>query len=365
MSQSLFRHLWRRRSIQLLLVAALLFVIGSAVPPALIGLMRPLAVGQSLTFTTVPTDTVSLLAPVDGSRGIPQPNRDRPECAGGGMPEVPYSCFVVTLPSHQHTALTTSEAGQDGEDGEVTVDAVRQVLFGETVATEIHDSVVLDARSTYPVSDPVSRMSISVPDLAGSTDLDPFVREGLQYFFPFPSSRQSYPWFDATTQEALLLDYVRETERHGVETYEFHHRFTDLAMDRNFAHAISLTAEVDTPLDGRAAADSTIPRYAVDRRVWVEPESGTIVDNRTEIHLFFADDSTESTTRAFTPSPDYTLYHTVAEWDAATIAQQKEEATAVSSTLRTLQVFAVALKAAALVAVLAGVVLLLRERRGH
>lgn len=120
MSQSLFRHLWRRRSIQLLLVAALLFVIGSAVPPALISLMRPLAVGQSLTFTTLPNDTVSLMAPVDGSQGIPQPNRDRPECAGGGMPEVPYSCFVVTLPSHQTTALTTSEAA---DDSEVTVDA--------------------------------------------------------------------------------------------------------------------------------------------------------------------------------------------------------------------------------------------------
>ena len=362
MSQSLFRHLWRRRSIQLLLVAALLFVIGSAVPPVLISLMRPLAVGQSLTFTTLPNDTVSLMAPVDGSQGIPQPNRDRPECAGGGMPEVPYSCFVVTLPSHQTTALTTSEAA---DDSEVTVDAVMQVLFGETVATEMHDIVVLDARSTYPVSDPVSQMSISVPNLASGMATDYFVREGLQYFFPFPSSRQSYPWFDMTAQEALLLDYVRETERHGMETYEFHHRFPDLAMDRNSAHAITFSADVNATLDEMAAADFGIPRYAVDRRVWVEPESGTIVDSRTEIHLFFADDSAESTTRAFTPSPDYTIYHTVAEWDAATIAQQTEEAAAVLSTLRALQVFAVVLKTAALIAVLAGVVLLLRERRGR
>ncbi|GAB3648636.1 porin PorA family protein [Corynebacterium nasicanis] len=358
MSQSLFR----RRPIQLLLIAALLFVLSSAVPPAVIALLRPLDVGQSLTFSTRPNETMSLLAPIDGSQGIPAANRDRPECQGSTPLPASYACYVLTVPSRQVTALTTSES--DTADA-VQADAVIQVRFGEDVLTEMHDSVLLDARSTFPVGTPVSQMSISVPDLASGMASEPFVREGLQYFFPFPTARQSYPWFDMTAQEPLLLDYVGETEHHGVETFEFHHRLDDRHMDRTSSRAISMPAEVNGLLDHLADSAVGIPSYAVDRRVWVEPETGTIIDIRAEYHLFFAAGEEETTHRSFAPDPAYTIYHTVSEWDDATIAQQSAEASSVLTTLRSLQILAVLGKALALLAALWAVVLLLRERRSR
>ncbi|MDO5512359.1 porin PorA family protein [Corynebacterium sp.] len=353
MTQSMFR----RRPIQLLLLGALLFIVASAVPPAVISQLRPLSPGQSLSFSTKPAAGISIVAHIDGSQGLPTDNRDRPDC----LSDTPgYSCFVASADIRMVSAQTTSE-GDD--DGEVWADSVLQVLVDEDVVAELNDSLLLDARSTFPVADAVSRMSISVPALASGMSSDPFIREGLQYFFPFSTSRQSYPYFDSTTQYPLLLDYVRETKHHGVETYEFHHRFTNLSLDRESERAINFPVELNSHLDVLASSGVGVPRYAVDRTLWVEPESGTIIDIHENLHLFFAADEPQSTDRSFQPSPDYTIFHTISQWDDETIAQQTATAEDVLSTLRTLQVVAVVLKTLALLAVLGGVVLLFREHR--
>ena len=135
-----------------------------------------------------------------------------------------------------------------------------------------------------------------------------------------------------------------------METYEFHHRFPDLAMDRNSAHAITFSADVNATLDEMVAADFGIPATpSTGACGWAE--SGT--NSRTEIHLFFADDSA-STTRAFTP-PDYTIYHTSR---VGRRHHRPADGGGGRRPVRALQVFAVVLKTAALIAVLAGVVLL-------
>lgn len=341
MSESVFR----RRPIQLLLLGALLFIIASAVPPVVISQMRPLEAGVSQTYSTRPNDTLSLLAPLSGTAGVPEPHRGRPECAAGEYPQAPYSCFVVDTTSHRTTDLETRK-GPDTE--ELAVDARTQVTVDGDVLAELDDEVILDARSAFPVPDPVSRMALSLPEPVGEVQSDPFVREGLQYYFPFPTGRQSYPLFDPVSRRELLLDYVGETERNGIDTYEFHHRFVGLEVPRD--------------LLGDTSGPGT-PRLSVDRTVWVEPESGTIIDILVDTHLYFAADDRETGERAFSPSPDHTIFHTVSTWDEDTLARQADHAASDLSTLRFLQVMAVGLKGAALIVVIAAVVLLLRERR--
>ena len=73
--------------------------------------------------------------------------------------------------------------------------------------------------------------------------------------------------------------------------------------------------------------------------------------------------SAEGSERAFEASPDHSIFHTNYAWDAETRAQQHDIAASQLSTLRWLQVFAVTLKAVALICVLIGVALLIRERR--
>lgn len=359
----------RRTPIQLLLVGALLFLLASIVPPAVIGWMRPIDSGLSLNFATRPAPTMLITATSTGLGEIPEENVGRPECrladpsapsAPSSRADLPYSCLTAVRDTRQVTALTTSDAPKRGE---VEVDALLQVRQQDTVLAEIDDSLRLDRRSTFPVSDPVSHLTVSIPHLGSGAVDEGFVREGLHYFFPFPTSRESYAWYDMAAREPLWLDYVGETRHNDVDTYEFHQSIPAIEMSHQSAVTIALRPEEQESLATHADSGLGTPYYAVERTVWVEPESGVIVDIRTEPHLYFAADATEAAERAFAPSRDYTIYHTLAEWDEETLAQQHDQATDVAGTLRALQVFAVLLKTLALILVGWAVVLLVRERR--
>lgn len=360
--------MFRRPPIRLLLLAVVAFLLGSLVPPLLIAQMKPLPTDLRENFSTRPEATV-LLAPEAAEDGtVPESNRDRPECRDATFPEVPYPCLVVETTSHRDLTLATGAAA---ESGEINVEATTRLLAsesGDTLVAELRDSLRLDRRSTYPVSDPVSSLAMSVPGTTGDSSAAPFVREGLQYFFPFPPERRSYPRFDPIVERPLLLDYVGEVERGGLETFEFHHTFTGLALsdpDDNRPRPEAPGEDAPDPLGHLETLGMGSPRYAIERTVWVEPKSGTLVDTAEQIHLYFAADITQAEERAFDPSPEFTIFHTSSAWDDATRARQQEKATGVVSALRALQIMAVVLKTIALGAVAWAVVLLLRERRGQ
>lgn len=351
----------RRTPIRLLLLAMLLFVVASAVPPLVIGQLRPIGIGLSEEFRTRPAATLVHGVPLpDGSP--PVENQDRPECRGTDPAEVPPSCFLVSRSSQHTLTLTTSRAPKKGE---VNVDALTQVEIGGEIAAEIRDSVRLDRRSSYPVSDPVSRLVHSISERSSGAASGDFVREGLQYFFPMPTSRQSYAWYDTTARRTLWLDFVGETEHNGLDTYEFHHTETAIDLSGNDTFNLEMREVEQTALEALAASGVGTPWFAIRRTVWVEPQSGTIVDLHVEPHVYFAPDATEAQARAFDLSPEYTIYHTTLDWDDDTLARVHDRAQETVRQLRIMQVFSVFTKALALVVALSAVVLLLRERRGR
>lgn len=358
---------FRRPPIRLLLLAAVTFLLGSLLPPLVIAQMKPLPDDLRESFTTRPADTVMLVPSALDSGTVPEENRDRPGCAGADFPEVDYSCLVVETTTHRDLTVGTAEAE---ESGEVNVRATDQLREGDAVLVEVRDFLRVDRRSTYPVADPVSRVEKSVADLAAgdATTTGPSVREGLQYFFPFPPERRSYARHDIIAGQPLLLDYVDELEHGGLETFEFHHTFTALPLvepDDNRPRPEESEGGVPDPVQALGKLGMGSPWYAVDRTVWVEPKSGTLVDSRERVHVYFAADRAEAEERAFDPSPEFTVLHTTSHWDDATLARQYDKAAGVVSTLRVLQILAVLLKAVALAAVIWAVVLLLRERRGR
>lgn len=364
--QTLTESAFRRPPIRLLLFAAAAFLLGSLLPPLVIGQMKPLPEDLRESFASRPADTV-LLAPAALESGtVPEENRDRPGCGAGTFPEVDYSCLVVETTTHRDLQVGTAAAE---ESGEVEVRATTRLLEGETVLAEVRDSLRVDRRSTYPVADPVSRVETSVTGLAGdAASTGPFVREGLQYFFPFPPERRSYPRHDVIAGQPLLLDYVGEVQRGGLETFEFHHTFTALPLadpDDNHPRPAEPEDGGPDPVQALDRLGMGSPWYAVDRTVWVEPKSGTLVDVEERTHIYFAADRSEAEERAFDPAPEFTVLHTTSAWDEGTLARQHDKAAGVVSSLRALQILAVVLKAAALAAVIWAVVLLLRERRGR
>lgn len=354
--------MFRRPPIRLLLLAVVTFLLGSLVPPLLITQMKPLPTDLQATYRTNPAETVMLAPEAVAEGAVPEENRTRAGCREGSFPDIPYACLVVAAPTHRELTVSTSQAP---ERDELDVAATTVLQAGDTVLAEVTDFLRLDRRSTYPVSDPVSTVTVEIPALDRETSTGPFVREGLQYFFPFPPERRSYPHYDTVAERPLLLDYVGEVERADLETFEFHHTFTALPLtepDDNRPRPEEAEDSVATPLEAWGQGSVW---YAVDRTAWVEPKSGTLVDIRERIHLYFAEDHTEATERAFDPAPEFSILHTSAGWDQTTVDRQHDRAAGMVDRLRFLQVSAVLLKTVALVAVVWAVLLLLRERRGR
>ncbi|WIM71757.1 porin PorA family protein [Corynebacterium suedekumii] len=217
------------------LVAALLFMAGSFIAPLTIQLLKPLPTDYDATFRTAETSAL-----VAGDTVTPA-NADRPECATPDL--APHSCFVdeVAAVSTQHTTTAATDTRT-----EITAETTRELLLDGEPTARLDDEVRLARSSGYPVSDPVSRLVIDAPGLPGELAPEPFIRTGLQYFFPFTLERRSYDYFDTTAQLTVPLDYVGEGEHNGHEAYELHHTVTAVplaeAVARAYLHPTELTA---------------------------------------------------------------------------------------------------------------------------
>lgn len=111
------------------------------------------------------------------------------------------------------------------------------------VITEILDQVTLIGHSRFPVLDPSASMEGSPADHFDQ------VREGLHYFFPANTLRNSYQYYDIALGDTEPVDYL---DRDGdVYTFYQHRRYQPIDEDTS---------------------------YSVERTLDVEHRSGVIVD---------------------------------------------------------------------------------------
>ncbi len=115
---------------------------------------------------------------------------------------------------------------------------------------EIDDHVTLIGHSRFPVFDPTAIVT------GTPVEAHDEVREGLRYFFPANTQRQSYPYFDEFLHAAEPVDYAG---REG-DTYIFHQ---DIQREE--------------------LADST--PYSVERTLWVDRRSGLVVDKHETVSV--------------------------------------------------------------------------------
>ncbi|AGF73587.1 hypothetical protein A605_12955 [Corynebacterium halotolerans YIM 70093 = DSM 44683] len=385
-----------RRLLVVITLAVIAIILGNFVAPPIINLMKPLSTDISATYTTEPAPTLVLDAVALREGRVPDANADDGGCAGQDPAELPLSCFIVETESHLHRETTTSPAD---DRREADVDTRLEVRAGDRLLAGITDHLRVTRQSTYPVADPVARMSVDLPGADLGLDTGEAVRRGLQYFFPFTTERRSYAYFDPIAQRTIPLDYVAEEPHHGLETYRFHHEVTALPLTEAIARGWAqpeepqpagqqllnlLSDEQRALLDGlqvvgRAGdyysdaelarldrdAETTVvlePYYAVARTLWTEPESGVIVDSEREFHIYLAADPREAQALAAEPSPDRAIFHTVAHWDERTQAAQHEKAQPVVDRLRALQVLATVCKALAFVLIAVAAVMIVRRR---
>lgn len=141
----------------------------------------------------------------------------------------------------------------------------------------------------------VKDVSVQLPD-----------RKGFQYKFGFNVKKRDYLYYDLNTRQDQPAKYVGEKTFNGVKTYEFVSEVpeTDLSSLPNAQGEAALGTMLTMPakwwgISGRGVkADDkiTMHRYAsATRHVWVEPETGTIVNGREDQHQYFkSPDQSES-----------------------------------------------------------------------
>ena len=255
----------------------------------------------------------------EGTEGA-EAGGDEAEAASESEAQFPVSCFIDNdIPMFSQRRVMAVEPS----DGDVVTFQAAQTLMREDKAESgdeaalinaTVDRITLDRVTAMPIDEATSTMQIVA---AGGEESAPvgFVRDGLQYKFPFDTEQKSYPYFDASTFTTNPIEFVGETTVGGVEAYEFRQNLGPIDMWSSIRdHFASISEGYDPAVesvlasyrrDGMTAGQWGLegdPEREVDMRrfytntrtIWVNPSTGQIVNGSEDIFQFFAEDQAEA-----------------------------------------------------------------------
>ncbi|MBJ7291132.1 DUF3068 domain-containing protein [Williamsia sp.] len=198
-------------------------------------------------------------------------------------------------------------------------------------------------------------------------------RKGYQYKFPFDTKKQEYPYFDANTRRDLPAEFVGETKINGLTAYEFVSEVPEidqvLLKTPNGQPALGTSLEKPAAwwgIQGIPANEQVVMhRFAsATRHVWVEPETGTALRGLEVQHQYFKSPGADDPDLA-APLREFRMdaFHATVAWNDATIDKQSDKAQGYVDQLRWGGVITpIVLGVVGAIALIAGVVLLLRRR---
>ncbi|MDV7999710.1 DUF3068 domain-containing protein [Rhodococcus sp. IEGM 1408] len=213
----------------------------------------------------------------------------------------PSDADVITMQAAQ-SLLRADKTGSDGVEG----------LINATI-----DRVTVDRVTALPVDEAVSTLQM-VAAPTGGDDSAPvgFVRDGMQYKFPFDTEQKDYPYFDASTFTTNPISFVGETTVGGIDAYEFRQELGPIDMWASIRdHFASISSGYDPAVEsvlasyrreGMTAGQWGLegdPERVVDMRryytntrtVYVNPETGQVINGGENIFQYFAEDQEEAT----------------------------------------------------------------------
>ncbi|MFL0578873.1 DUF3068 domain-containing protein [Dietzia sp. 179-F 9C3 NHS] len=240
---------------------------------------------------------------------------------GAADAEIPVSCFIdAGIPMYSQRRVQAVEPS----DGDVITLQAAQSLMREDIAgsdgvegliNASVDRITLDRVSSEPVDEPTSTLQMTT---TGDPEADAptgFVREGLQYKFPFDAEQKDYDYFDASTFTTNPISFVGETEIKGIKAYEYRQDLGPIDMWSSIRdHFSSISTGYDQRvesilasyrregqkagvwgLEGDPERDVDMRRYYTNtRQIWVNPETGQIIDGKEDIFQFFAPSQEEA-----------------------------------------------------------------------
>lgn len=333
-----------RISVVIITFAVILFVIAENVPELVISQIKPLPVDSTRVIQTKQSPT-SFYDPTA-------------QCSSTDTND----CHYRTEDTQLRIIISSTKADIISARGKKIKDAARVDVTCEMVLTEskyplmtVEDEVHLQRGSAHPILEPTSKLSLVIPNFDLRYESQPFVREGLQHYLPFNTERRSYSFFDPFAQQPFPLDYVRTESGDengllpGHEVFIFEQ--TVPVVDLTAAAKANMSAEDATNQaefhkfqlsgpswkfykNGGSQQVTLSPFYTAKRTVWVEPTSGTILNEETMLHFLFAEDQADAEkTAAAGPNPRRTLIHTNMTWDETTKAEARSVATPTMETM--------------------------------
>ena len=380
------RYLWPRSPLAWVVIAAVIFlVLGTVVPPLYNNQTRPLAFDQNINTVTAPSAGVWMEAPEFIAGAKASGDSKDPQCQ---EKQAPMWCYLHhdLLTIERNT--TTSEVAED--DALANSDSLSRLLAGDTPLAQITEHSVLNRESTYPVAAPKDKWKFVLPALDTGMARTDFERDGINYFFPSGTEQRSYPFFDLATQSSTAVDFTTMERLDGIPTYSFHHDIQPISLADMRK---SITAEVDTGTGDKqlAAEDFRIsgpakrfydaesrellgldatdrvtvePFYTIGRDISVEPTTGTMVDLRENIKIFFAADEKQAGTMvANDDTEDRSILAADLRWSDETRAERLNEVRPVIRTIRALMVVGWAGKAIGVGLLLCAAYMYMRRHR--
>ena len=380
------RYLWPRSPLAWVFIAAVIFlVLGTVVPPLYNNQTRPLAFDQNINTVTARSAGVWMEAPEFIAGAKASGDSKDPQCQ---EKQAPMWCYLHhdLLTIERNT--TTSEVAED--DALANSDSLSRLLAGDTPLAQITEHSVLNRESTYPVAAPKDKWKFVLPALDTGMARTDFERDGINYFFPSGTEQRSYPFFDLATQSSTAVDFTTTEKLDGIPTYSFHHDIQPISLADMRK---SITAEVDTgtgnkqltakdfrisgpakrfydadsrELLGLDATDRVTvePFYTIGRDISVEPTTGTMVDLRENIKIFFAADEKQAGTMvANDDTEDRSIFAADLRWSDETRAERLDGVRPVIRTIRALMVVGWAGKAIGVGLLLCAAYMYMRRHR--
>lgn len=172
----------------------------------------------------------------------------------------------------------------------------------------------------------VEDVSVQLPD-----------RKGFQYKFGFNVKKRDYLYYDLNTRTDNAAKFFEEKTIDGVKVYGFVSEVpeTDLSSLPNPQGEAALGTMLTMPakwwgITGRGVRPDdkiTMHRYAsATRYVWVEPETGTIVDGKEEQHQYFKSPDQSDSNAAAVRDFRFDALKATFKWEDSTVSLQTSKA---------------------------------------
>lgn len=292
-------------------------------------------------------------------------NADRTDCKGDS-PTI--SCYIwpaVTLQNQRHII-----AQEPTTDKELTLEVGNTVFRTDlpepkNLISASIDRITVNRKTAFPVDRPVSSFDLTAPTVGGGTaeeDTPVFVRDGLQYQFPFGTEKKAYPYFDGQLLQSHDIDFVDKEKMAGETVFRFAQSIgpTEMypkvearlnadgelsAADKASLAALRLKFPAATwgltrdQVKGWEEGDEKGPEvqmsryYTVNRTLHVQPDTGVIVKGADEVWMFYARDDAEAADMAKPANrakelakPTRTALYYPGEFNQATIDTQMQRA---------------------------------------